>query len=154
MTTKNYKSMSYKFCFCIIVSFGMISWIVGYCWSEKSIHENVEKLEYFIKKGSIHTIQNELLQEGINLPPVNDTKIFFLHMPRTTGDSIRTDLFGVSKEWLLDYSGWKSYEMPFNIGWFGGDKVYNVLQLPNDTNLSRLKTRSIGCLKMVNIFFV
>ena len=67
-----------------------------------------------MKKSSIHTIQNEVLQHNIQLPSNGQTKIFFIHIPRTTGDSLRTDLFGKGKRWLIDYSGWNLQKMPFD----------------------------------------
>ena len=83
--------------------------------TEHRTHELIETAEMWLKNGVIHRIQNEWFQESLHLPPLNHTKIFFLHIPRTAGDSIRTDLFGVDKPWTLDYSGWATHEMPFNM---------------------------------------
>ena len=77
----------------------------------------IEKLEHFIKHSYIHNVQQELSSKWIYLPnnQQEDRKIFWIHIPRTSGNSIRTDLIGKNAEWLIDYAWWKKENVPFNI---------------------------------------
>ena len=83
--------------------------------TEYGLFNVIEDLEHWIKHSVFHQLQNEYLQQFIDFPPINNTKIFFLHIPRTAGDSIRTNLFGVNKSWILDDSEWSPHKMPFDI---------------------------------------
>ena len=77
----------------------------------------IERLERSIKHSYLHTLQQELSSTAIYLPnnPQQDKKIFWIHIPRTSGNSIRTDLIGKNAEWLIDYATWKRENVPFNI---------------------------------------
>ena len=184
------KALRLKFtlrkCLCFTIFLGVCHLFFSiYLIDHGGIHRIIELLEQRIKYSLIHDLQNEgVFQERIMLRnnEKKDRKIFFLHIPRTSGCAISTDLFGVHKPWISDHSTYRL--APFNInkkkniydkwsnssiivirGFFGYDdiagykgpgheskKIFTILRHPLERILSLYKRLQKESKKMQQLF--
>eukprot|EP01084_Bolivina_argentea_P059103 107877_1 len=131
-------------CLVLCITICIINYILLY-YIESSSHtilfHIIEKLEHFIKRSYIHNLQQELSSEWIYLPNNNqqNKKIFWIHIPRTSGNSIRTDLIGKNAHWLIDYAWWEKENVPFNINNPKHGSAHKVYKLWSNQSIQVIK---------------